>query len=158
MYIFLIHVWLSAKLLICKLSIYIPSKIISCTDIYTILGNYRLGNTVQPPCHYLVVASLSSSHLRFPYTDSSILLSILPPQMTCLSSATVYFFKPLHALFSIHETILIPSLSGKSLLGTSLVMQWLRRRAPNTGGVGSIPGQGMRSHMHATTKEPSCCN
>ena len=38
--------------------------------------------------------------------------------------------------------------------GTSLVAQWLRLRAPNAGGPGSIPGQGTRSHMHAATKSP----
>ena len=45
--------------------------------------------------------------------------------------------------------------------GTSLVAQWLRLRTLNAGGLGSIPGQGTRSHMraatksvHATTKEP----
>ena len=32
------------------------------------------------------------------------------------------------------------------ILGTSLVVQWLRLRAPNAGGLGSIPGQGTRSH------------
>ena len=49
--------------------------------------------------------------------------------------------------------------------GTSLVVQWLRLHAPNAGGLGSIPGQGTRSHMHAatksthaTTKEPSSRN
>ena len=55
--------------------------------------------------------------------------------------------------------------------GTSLVVQWLRLRAPNTGGPGSIPGQGTRSHMpqlrvfmpqlktlHAATKDPTHCN
>ena len=41
--------------------------------------------------------------------------------------------------------------------GTSLVVQWLRFRAPNAEGPGSIPGQGTRSHMpqpslHAATK------
>ena len=40
----------------------------------------------------------------------------------------------------------------KSLLmkvkeGTSLVVQWLRLCTPNAGGLGSIPGQGARSHM-----------
>ncbi|TEA30377.1 hypothetical protein DBR06_SOUSAS27510017, partial [Sousa chinensis] len=29
----------------------------------------------------------------------------------------------------------------------SLVVQWLRLRAPNAGCPGSIPGQGTRSHM-----------
>ena len=45
--------------------------------------------------------------------------------------------------------------------GASLVAQWVRLRTPNAGG----PGQGTRSHMHATTKsshattkEPTCCN
>ena len=32
-------------------------------------------------------------------------------------------------------------------IGTSLVVQWLRFHAPNAGGLGSIPGQGVRSHM-----------
>ncbi|TEA38184.1 hypothetical protein DBR06_SOUSAS110021, partial [Sousa chinensis] len=47
----------------------------------------------------------------------------------------------------------------------SLVVQWLRLCAPNAGDPGLIPGQGTRSHMyastkslHATTKEPMCCN
>ena len=31
--------------------------------------------------------------------------------------------------------------------GTSLVVQWLRLHAPNTGDPGSIPGQGTRPHM-----------
>ncbi|TEA16676.1 hypothetical protein DBR06_SOUSAS20610068, partial [Sousa chinensis] len=29
----------------------------------------------------------------------------------------------------------------------SLVVQWLRLRAPSAGGPGSIPGQGTRSHI-----------
>ncbi|TEA38516.1 hypothetical protein DBR06_SOUSAS110424, partial [Sousa chinensis] len=29
----------------------------------------------------------------------------------------------------------------------SLVVQWLRLRTPNAGGLGSIPGHGTRSHM-----------
>ena len=33
--------------------------------------------------------------------------------------------------------------------GTSLLVQWLRLQAPNTGGLGSIPGQGTRSYIHA---------
>ena len=36
--------------------------------------------------------------------------------------------------------------------GTSLVVQWIKLHAPNAGGPGSNPGQGTRSHMHATTK------
>ncbi|TEA39679.1 hypothetical protein DBR06_SOUSAS3410146, partial [Sousa chinensis] len=52
----------------------------------------------------------------------------------------------------------------KCALVTSLVVQWLRLRAPNAGGLGSIPGQGTRSHvpqlklLHAATKYPTCCN
>ena len=38
------------------------------------------------------------------------------------------------------------------LIGTSLVAQWIRLHAPNAGGLGSIPGQGTRPHMHATTE------
>ena len=33
------------------------------------------------------------------------------------------------------------------VLGTSLIVQWLRLRAPNAGSLGLIPGQGTRSHM-----------
>ena len=39
------------------------------------------------------------------------------------------------------------SICKKINLGTSLVVQWLRLCAPNAGGLGSIPGQGARSHM-----------
>ena len=31
--------------------------------------------------------------------------------------------------------------------GTSLVVQWLKLYAPNTGGWSLIPGRGIRSHM-----------
>ena len=37
-------------------------------------------------------------------------------------------------------------------MGTSLVVRLVRRRALNAGGPGSIPGQGTRSRMRATTK------
>ena len=43
-------------------------------------------------------------------------------------------------------------------MGVSLVVQWLRLCVPNAGGLGSIPGQGTRSHLsklkipHAATK------
>jgi len=42
--------------------------------------------------------------------------------------------------------------------GTSLVVQWLRLHAPNTGGLGSIPHQGTRSHVPQlrVTKEFAC--
>ena len=50
-------------------------------------------------------------------------------------------------------------------VGTSLVLQWLRLRTHNAEGLGSIPGQGTRSHMHAamkslcvTTKKPPIHN
>ena len=40
----------------------------------------------------------------------------------------------------------------KSFSGISVVVQWLRLCTPNSGGLGSTPGQGTRSHMHAATK------
>ena len=40
------------------------------------------------------------------------------------------------------------------ILGTSLVVQWVRFHAPNAGGPSSIPDQGTRSHLHAATKSP----
>ena len=33
--------------------------------------------------------------------------------------------------------------------------QWLRLHAPYAGGLGSIPGQGTRSHMLHVTKDPT---
>ena len=49
--------------------------------------------------------------------------------------------------------------------GLSPVVQWLRLCAPNAGGLGSIPGQGTRSHMlqlrvHVPQlkKDPACPN
>ena len=33
-----------------------------------------------------------------------------------------------------------------------MVVQWLRLGTPNAGSSGSIPGQGTRSHLHATTE------
>ena len=41
---------------------------------------------------------------------------------------------------------------NKAILGTSLVVQWVRLRAPNAGVPGSIPVRGTLSHMHATAK------
>ena len=35
----------------------------------------------------------------------------------------------------------------KANFGTSLVVQWLKLCTPNVRGLGSIPGQGIRSHM-----------
>ena len=44
-----------------------------------------------------------------------------------------------------------------AILGTSLVVQWLRFHAPNTGGRGSIPGQGTRI-PHAIAKKKKKAN
>ena len=38
--------------------------------------------------------------------------------------------------------------NSKIASGTSLGVQWLRLRAPNAGGWGSIPGQRTRSRSH----------
>ena len=45
-------------------------------------------------------------------------------------------------------------LNFKKNWGTSLVVQWVRLCAPHAGGLGSIPGWGTRSRMHAATKKP----
>ena len=44
------------------------------------------------------------------------------------------------------------TLIKKGKEGTSLVAQWIRLCAPSAAGLGLIPGQGTRSHMHAATK------
>ena len=49
-------------------------------------------------------------------------------------------------------------------MGTSLVVQWLRLHAPNTGRPGSICDQGTRSHLLQLRvcmqqfRDPACCN
>ena len=46
------------------------------------------------------------------------------------------------------ETRSKETISSLNLItGTSLVIQWLRLQAANAGGLGSIPGQGARSHI-----------
>ena len=47
---------------------------------------------------------------------------------------------------------MISVISTLKLVGTSLVVPWIRLRSPNAGGPGSIPGQETRSLMHATTR------
>ena len=47
----------------------------------------------------------------------------------------------LHSCFPFVSTVKIV------ILGTSLVVQWLRLQAPNTRGPDLIPGQGTRSHI-----------
>ena len=37
--------------------------------------------------------------------------------------------------------------TGMAIWGASLIIQWLRLPAPSAGGLGSVPGQGTRSHM-----------
>ena len=80
---------------------------------------------------------------------------------TVLSSSTMFLliFCLLDLSVSDREVLKSP------LYGTSLVAQWLRFCAPSAGGLGLIPGQRIRSHMHATTKslhattkEAACCN
>ena len=77
--------------------------------------------------------------------------------------------------FSVHLKLThckLTILQFKKILGTFLVVQWLRLHVPIVVGQGSILGQGTRSHMHATTKsphaatrsphaatkDPACCN
>ena len=77
---------------------------------------------------------------------------LLDPYMTCL--AFVFFPSP---LCSSHAEPLLPpitalkfsitSQSQKFVTGTFLVVQWLRIHAPNAGDMGSITGQGTRSHV-----------
>ena len=43
--------------------------------------------------------------------------------------------------------MVLRKMNNKNKIGTSLVVQWLRPLAPNSGGLGSIPGQGARSNM-----------
>ena len=72
-----------------------------------------------------------------------------------------------------HSSLFLTQIKSKmGVPGTSLVVQQASLRAPNAGGLGSIPGQGTRTHMHAAAKsshaatkksacrneDPMCCN
>ena len=59
------------------------------------------------------------------------------------NKANVLFLKS-HANFAIH------SVKYLNVFKTSLVVKWLRLHAPNSGGLGTIPGQGTRSHVPQT--------
>ena len=67
----------------------------------------------------------------------------------------LWFLSPI--LQSPHPRILFLSSPGDFPNGS--VVQWLRLRIPNSGSLGSIPGQGTRSHMpqlrglHASAKD-----
>ena len=65
----------------------------------------------------------------------------LPPstrQFQPILALRDYVGKCLYFLFFFNVDLL---LKKKSLLGTSLVVQWLRLRTPNVGGPGLIPGE-----------------
>ena len=47
----------------------------------------------------------------------------------------------------IQMAYMLEKICSTSLIGTSLVVQWLRLQSPNAGGPGTIPGLGTRSHM-----------
>ena len=64
------------------------------------------------------------------------------------------------------ETCIIWGTLKKEKIGTSLMVQWLRRQAPIAKGLGLIPSQGTRSYIlqlkipHEATeiKDPACHN
>ena len=58
------------------------------------------------------------------------------------NKANVLFLNILY--FAIH------SVKYLNVFKTSLVVKWLRLHAPNSGGLGIIPGQGTRSHVPQT--------
>ena len=99
---------------------------------------------ISPP------ASLSIPSLWvFPVHQSWALVS-------CIQPGLVICFTLDGILVSILFSQKIPFKKGTG--GTSPVVRWLGLCAPNAGGLGSIPGQGTRSHMlqlkilHATIK------
>ena len=54
-----------------------------------------------------------------------------------------------HSVFlsSLHSILASVTSPVTKIVGTSLMVQWLRLRAPNGGVPGSIPDQGTRSHI-----------
>ena len=64
----------------------------------------------------------------------------------------MYFYAPVNININVRIYFYTLLFLSEMKPGTSLVAQWLRFRAPSARGPGLIPGQGIRSHMHATTK------
>ena len=79
-----------------------------------------------------------------------LLFPLLTESMDFWQMFTIYLY--LFKNYALTEQL---SRSARSLWwGTSPLVQRLRLHAPNAGGLGSIPGQGTRSCMHASTKSP----
>ena len=90
-----------------------------------------------------------------------------PLRGVCIQTASVLIARDpsprclLKRLDSLERQPLAPSavlIKQPEIFGTSLVVQWVRLRAPNAGGPGLIPGRGTRSRMPATTKTQSTQN
>ena len=70
------------------------------------------------------------------------------PQIKSINSLHSAFLRAsYYSILSKHQCLLFFSCLNQVSCVTSLVVQWLRLCAPNAGGPGSVPGQGIRSHM-----------
>ena len=81
------------------------------------------------------------------------ILSIIAPnwkQPECPSHMSI--IRRINKLWHIHTMELLFGNKKELLLGTSLVVEWVRRHAPNAGGPGSIPAWGTIAHTHVATK------
>ena len=70
-------------------------------------------------------------------------LKVLPIwRMREISEGILFFF-----FSSLHSILASVTSPVAKIVGTLLMVQWLRLQAPNGGVLGSIPGQGTRSHI-----------
>ena len=89
-----------------------------------------------------LLASLSPEHLPYDVSKESHVFN--PEVITCF---LVLFFFPTFLLLLAFTSCEGASEIERNGVVISLVVQWLRLHTPNTGGLGSIPGQGIGPNM-----------
>ena len=92
-------------------------------------------------CHLLSISTAKAASGRAMLSAEATLLSSDGFFTSCLSVGPGDVFSLIHFTIKSHS------------LGTSLALQWLRPCASNAGGVASIPGWGLRSHVPCAAKK-----
>ena len=92
-------------------------------------------------CHLLSISTAKAASGRTMLSAEATLLSSDGFFTSCLSVGPGDVFSLIHFTIKSHS------------LGTSLALQWLRPCASNAGGVASIPGWGLRSHVPCAAKK-----
>ena len=97
-----------------------------------------------------VLSSLKEEILVFFLSQSFTLMGHKHQSRSWPLEARIFQISKKHSLNTITSPSTWPCYQVTRLvkiMGTSLMAQWLRLLAPNAGALGSIPGQGTRSHV-----------